>query len=365
MCLFHAIALLLQLAAPRRFAARIQVRRQRCVESSRNCRALTRRVVLLAWLAACGLPGCVAVPVTASNPIPGLTTVAVAPFFNLSAEASLDDRRFALAYFTELQKMPGFQVVPVGVVERAIEENQLSMSRPADAIKLAEILNVDAVVVGAVTDYSPYYPPQVGLHIHWYSPRDWMFYPGIPGGECLPGTGGATPCANGPMAPQPVLRGQSDGAGDEQENYNPGPFRSSPPQIAQSTKPGAQQGPSAPKSGPWSATPRTTIGRPQKQARMVSQLKPTQFFQNGADPQENVLQPLMSYTRFFDGADPRLMSSLRDYYAYRGDLRSGGWEAYLHRSDDFIQFVTHMTIVEMLSLHGGVLQTEYILKRWK
>src|SRR6185437_11088554 len=46
--------------------------------------------------------------------------------------------------------------------------------------------------------------------------------------------------------------------------------------------------------------------------------------------------PLMSYTRIFDGADADLVAALRDYVELNGDLRSGGWEAYLHRSDDFI-----------------------------
>ena len=97
-----------------------------------------------------------------------MTTVAVAPFFNLSAEPSVDGRRFALAYFSELQKTANYQVIPVGTVEVAIRENELDMSSPADVVKLAKILDADAVVVGAVTHYIPYYPPQLGVHIQWY-----------------------------------------------------------------------------------------------------------------------------------------------------------------------------------------------------
>ncbi len=122
-------------------------------------------------------------PVNVGNPIPGMTTVAVAPFFNLSAEPSVDGRRFALAYYSELQKTANYQVVPVGIVEAAIRENELDMSSPADVVKLAGILDVDAVVVGAVTEYNPYYPPQLAVHIQWFSPREWVFYPGIPLGD--------------------------------------------------------------------------------------------------------------------------------------------------------------------------------------
>jgi len=69
--------------------------------------------------------------------------------------------------------------------------------------------------------------------------------------------------------------------------------------------------------------------------------------------QSNPRLPLMSYTRVFDGADGDLVAALRDYVELNGDLRSGGWEAYLHRSDDYIRFTSYRMILEMLSLHGG------------
>lgn len=137
-----------------------------------------RRVLfrLIPICLACCLPGCAIVEVGVRNPVPGLESVAVAPFFNLSQESSVDGRDFALAYYSELQKVPGFEVLPVGVTERALIENNLDLSGPEDAVKLARILNVDAVVVGAITDYDPY-EPRVGLKIAWYSPQQWLFLP--------------------------------------------------------------------------------------------------------------------------------------------------------------------------------------------
>ena len=72
-----------------------------------------RATCLLMWLLLIvgGLPGCLVLQVGVSNPAPNLPQVAVAPFVNLSAERSVDGRRFAEAYFTELQKVPGFQVI--------------------------------------------------------------------------------------------------------------------------------------------------------------------------------------------------------------------------------------------------------------
>jgi len=68
----------------------------------------------------------------------------------------------------------------------------------------------------------------------------------------------------------------------------------------------------------------------------------------------------MSYTRFFDGADRQLIQSLKGYYYLKGDTRSGGWEAYLHRSDDFLRFASNLLVMEMLTLHGGPLKTEKV-----
>ena len=83
------------------------------------------------------------------NPFPQLSRVAVAPFFNQSDEPTVDGRQVAMAYFAELQSTPGFEVVPLGVVEEAIIANRVDLSGPGEARRLAKILGVDAVVVGA------------------------------------------------------------------------------------------------------------------------------------------------------------------------------------------------------------------------
>jgi hypothetical protein len=301
--------------------------------------------------------GCAVVPVSVGNPIPGMTTVAVAPFFNLSAEPSVDGRRFALAYFSELQKTANYQVIPVGTVEVAIRENDLDMSSPADAVKLAAILDADAVVVGAVTHYNPYYPPQMGVHIQWYSPREWIFYPGISNLN-----EGQQDCARGdcppiPGALLPVVRGQSPD-GDETS------YRSQP--FTQTTEIRPVQGQGAGR-GTANAPPEPVIWPPGSDSvggGHGSLARPVPGNANNAfnvQTQQDDIQPVMSYTRFFDGADRDLIHLLRGYYFLRGDMRSGGWEAYLHRSDDFLQFASHVLVIEMLELHGGPLKAEKVL----
>ncbi len=130
---------------------------------------------MLAGMVCSGVTGCrlifpdVSHEPVIHNPFPQLSKVAVAPFFNQSDEPTVDGHKFALAYFAELQAVPGFEVVPVGVVETAINEHQVDLSRPGEARRLANILGVDAVVIGSVTDYTQYYPPRCGLRVEWYA----------------------------------------------------------------------------------------------------------------------------------------------------------------------------------------------------
>ncbi len=144
--------------------------------------AIAVGVVIL--LTGCGLLPEVSHQPTIHNPFPQLTRVAVAPFFNLSAEASVDGRQFGQAYYSELQAIPGFQVAPIGVVESAIRDNHIALNSPADVRRLAQILEVDAVVLGAVTDYSPYYPPRCAMQVEWYAANPGFH--SIPPGYGLP-----------------------------------------------------------------------------------------------------------------------------------------------------------------------------------
>src|SRR5687768_18114727 len=136
--------------------------------------AVTRCRLLLAALAG-GLMlagGCAALPEKLHqpqyhNPFPQLHRIAVLPFYNQSAEPTVDGEAVAIAYYNELQLIPGFEVMPVGVAKAMLAASiQATGQEPiqgADFQRLARMLNVDAVIVGSITEYSPYYPPRMGL----------------------------------------------------------------------------------------------------------------------------------------------------------------------------------------------------------
>ena len=150
---------------------------------SRRMRTALAILLLLASTGCQLIPEIAHQPVV-HNPFPQLTKIAIAPFFNLSAEPSVDGRQFAQAYFNELQLIQGFEVVPVGVVERAMHTYQLDLDNPDEVRKLATVLGVDAVVIGAVTDFTPYYPPRCAMQVEWYAANP-CFQP-IPPGYGLP-----------------------------------------------------------------------------------------------------------------------------------------------------------------------------------
>ena len=147
-------------------------------------RRMTWVVLVLPWLAGCGVIPNVAYDPTVFNPFPELKRVAVAPFFNLSDEPTVDGRRFALAYYAELQAIPGFDVVPLSVVETTMRQYGMQLQNPREARRLAQLLGVDAVVIGAVTEYSPYYPPRCGLKVQWWTAK--ACFDAIPPGYGLP-----------------------------------------------------------------------------------------------------------------------------------------------------------------------------------
>jgi len=73
-------------------------------------------------------------------------------------------------FYTELQQISGLQVTPVNRVQAVMLQLQMNrLNSPADAMLLADALEVDGVIVGTITRYNPYYPPLVGMVVQLYS----------------------------------------------------------------------------------------------------------------------------------------------------------------------------------------------------
>lgn len=318
---------------------------------------------------------------TIYNPFPQLSKIAVVPFFNMTSEPTLDGERVAWAYFTELQSVPGFEVVPVATVQEVITRNRLRLGSAEEVRQLAQLLEVDAVVVGAITDYNPYYPPRFGLQVRWYTANPCL-HP-IPPGYGLPwGTPGEQ------HIPAPLVFEAEMALAREQmktqtPGYAPGPNGAAADARPMSTDPeeGGQNQSPVPKGGmqhlnheqlaaggqPASASPSASGGVP------ADGLPPDWPDPRGFVPapprvrpapcHEASNEPVLQHTAVYVGNDPNVTEALESYFYFRNDRRFGGWQGYLQRSEDYIRFCCYMHISEMLTARGGAGETR-VVWRW-
>jgi len=334
------------------------------------------------------LPGCnLVLPQVANqpvirNPFPQLSHIAVAPFFNHSDESTVNGRQFALAYFAELQNTPGFKVVPLGVVEEAMIDHRIDLNGPGEARRLAQLLGVDAVVVGAVTDFSPYYPPRCGMRVEWYTANPGFHE--IPVGYGLPWN---TP-AEEFIPDSLVYESQLAHARSQMSTLSPKcddkPQSLPPPPGPLSTDANATPNLDTEENIPLPSDSSTIeITSPIKTVSMIGTrpagTRPTMEQQSACLLNQSCSHPdiqpigrpacnpyhgpVISHTQIYLGNEPHVTQALKNYVYFHDDARFGGWEAYLQRSDDFIRFCSHMHISEMLSARGGSHKTRVVL-RW-
>jgi hypothetical protein len=151
---------------------------------------LPKLLILLLFLAVFGQTGCEIMPVirykpTLHNPFPQIKNIAIVPFYNYTDNPKVDGREFARAFSNELQKIPGFRVIANKIVEETMLKNDLHKFESVDDIRyLAQLLNVDAVVIGKIHGFSMNYPPFVKFETEWYAVNPY-FHP-IPPGSNLP-----------------------------------------------------------------------------------------------------------------------------------------------------------------------------------
>ena len=122
---------------------------------------------------------------TLHNPRMQLREVAVVPFLNRSGNSHADGEEVAQLYANQLQRIPGFNVMPLETVKQAMIDTRRTRFESVDDIRaLGEYLNVDVVVLGSINQYSSYQPPNITLEMEWYATNPY-FHP-IVAGHGLP-----------------------------------------------------------------------------------------------------------------------------------------------------------------------------------
>ena len=299
--------------------------------------------------------GCSALPDIAHqpqirNPFPQLSRVAVLPFYNQSAEPTVDQDEIALAYYNELQAIPGFEVVPVGVTKRLLTASGIDPRSPRDFQRLARYLDVDAIVVGSVTEFDAYYPPRMGLSVRWYAANP-GFHP-IPPGYGLPwGT------AEEEFIPESLVYDAEFALAREQ-------LETQTPKQDELVQPGSELRQT---SVEQELPPVSAAAVPSESSTELPLGKTCGFIppppaQTPPDPQPQ-FDAVMSHTKLYHGNDAEFTKRLSNYFYFRDDARFGDWQAYLTRTSDFIRFCCHLHVTEMLAARGGAGESR-VVWRW-
>ena len=322
---------------------------------------------------------------TLHNPFPQLTRVAIAPFFNASNEPTVDGRQFAIAYYNELQNVSGFEVVPVGIVETEIRNQKMTLNSAADAQRLARALNVDAIVIGVITDFSPYYPPRMGMQVKWYAANP-GFHP-IPPGYGLPWGTEEEEDIPAPLVfeaemalAKEQLKTQTPNCTAQQNQQDKDmeleQAREKAREKALAAEMAAKKQPDTPGksgsdifgSGPstWENSAHLAAATPVLSGIPSGWPDPRGFIPPPPGPTPPTCwpsdEPVMELTKNYNGANIEFTEALASYHYFRDDARFGGWQSYLQRSQDFINFCCHMHIWEMLSARGGAGKTRVVWK---
>lgn len=311
--------------------------------------------------------GCALVPEIAhepqiQNPFPQLSRVAVLPFYNQSDEPTLNQDRVASAYYNELQKIPGFEVMPLGVVKNYLQATGVDPHSAAEFQQVARDLGVDAVIVGAVTDYTPYDPPRMTLAVSWYTANP-CFHP-IPPGYGLPWGR-----AEEEYIPECVVfESEFSLAREQLRTQTPVlPRREplSPPAIATSAAEPAELSSPLMASPDGIVTNENAIPIDVDLPGATGLTDPTVAALPAPHPPpcEPIHDPVITHVRTFNGHDSDFTTALANYYHFRDDARFGGWQAYLQRSEDFIRFSCYLHLSQALSVRGGAGETR-VVWRW-
>ncbi len=332
------------------------------------------------------------------NPFPQLYKIAILPFYNQSDEPTVDGDEIAMAYYNELQAIPGFEVMPVGVAKQLLRASGIEPRTGSDFQELAARMGVDAVLIGSITEYSPYYPPRMGLAVDWYAANP-GFHP-IPPGYGLPfGT------ADEEFIPTPLVR-EAEFALAREQLKTQTPVPPAVPQSSRSRTPTHEASHTAgnklrsdknpaPSStdavGTGVAEASTGSLRERLHGRLADGGQPATAAMSPAaplgppsdlpsdwpDPRGFIplapsperppwrpqSDPIVSHTRIYRGQDAEFTERLANYFYFRDDARFGGWEGYLQRPEDFVRFCCHLHVTETLAARGGAMPGR-VVWRW-
>ena len=161
-------------AAVDRQARQARLKRRRRSAATVRLVLLIALTALLAAASGCESQPKLTQPMTLASPLPERQVWAVAPFENESGVSVVDGARLADLFAQEAQQVQGLDLLPVNRVIAAMRHLRLPrVATAADAQALAQLLQVDGLIIGMVTAYDPYRPPTLGLAVQLWDSAPW------------------------------------------------------------------------------------------------------------------------------------------------------------------------------------------------
>ena len=236
-------------------------------------------------------------------------------------------------------------------------------------------------MIGAVTDYSPYYPPRLGLKVEWYTAN--AGFHEIPPGYGLPWGTSDEKDIPGSL----IFEAEMALAKQQLKTQTPAPPATPIPEPPERRIPEAEvpavpgEAPSTPPPGGGQELSAVQSADYEAAADALAtggtdSADETGLPPNWPDPKGFIPPgprtspppyrpshgPVLRHVRIYNGNDMEFTTALSSYYTFRDEARFGGWQAYLQRSDDFIRFCCHMHISEMLTAgRGGRIESSVAL----
>ncbi len=103
----------------------------------------------------------------------GPVVIAVAPLRNESGASVADEIAVSDALAAQLQQTDRLEVLSLNRVIAAMRSlGMASIDSPADARRLAQELDADAIVVGSLNAWNPYNPPSIALTLAIFAPHN-------------------------------------------------------------------------------------------------------------------------------------------------------------------------------------------------
>jgi TolB-like protein len=101
------------------------------------------------------------------NPFPDIKTVAIFPFINYSGQ-KISGEEFASKFASELSKFEGFRTITPAQIKSIVTTQPSTLD---EALETAQRLKADAIILGAIKNYNPYYPPSIVVFVEVISMR--------------------------------------------------------------------------------------------------------------------------------------------------------------------------------------------------